>query len=116
MQQSELTTKLMQAWANWCGFCGDDETFTPPDRFWTYLAQQITEWGAVETQQDTDVVRVRVFGGEWIPVRLTGHKRGTLIAQRADHIGGIMICPVRDVHPDDEQKLADILDRLEGGQ
>lgn len=87
------------------------------DRLCGFLAQRLVDSGLVNVEEDRDVVLAQIGqDGAYRKVRIVGRhgNTGWLEYRNADGSVGFGICLVRQVHPGDNRKLAEILDRLEG--
>jgi hypothetical protein len=86
------------------------------DRLWAFLAQRLVDSGVLAIDEEWNVVRAQIGAmGIYRKVRIDGRrgKTGWLDYTSTDS-SGFGIIPIAYVHPEDNRKLADILDRLEG--
>lgn len=92
-------------------FRGITECPDVPDTFWRFLGARLQEQGIVP--DDPDVVLARIGEG-FRHVRIKGRRSGGWLTYENIENVGWGIVEVRDIHPDHNSKLAEILDRLEG--
>lgn len=109
MDTRELEASL-RGWANEFRAFSDVQ-ISVPDKLWGFLANRMAECGLLD--EPTDVVRV-TLGDAAQTVKITGHTHGTLSWSAADGTGGFGYCRVDQVLKQDQSKLAEILDELEG--
>ena len=81
-----------------------------------FLSRRIVESGLTNVREDPNVVRITV-GGILRKRRITGwDQRISRLQYEETEPGylGMGLCRPHDVHPEDHEKLAQILDQLEG--
>ena len=108
MQPAELKGKVAQ----WCNEYADltGERIDLSDRFVSFLSKRLGEIGVLETPWD--VVRAEV-NDKVRDIRIVSHDRGVLHYEYAESgYFGQGVCLVKAIQ--DQPKLAEILDRLEG--
>ena len=110
MDSDTLAGKLQQCSAEYASISGIN--IDVPGKLWAFLASRLTE-SELSIEDPWDVVQMTV-DGVVRKVRITGHSNGQLSFSFADGSPGFGMGIISAVTENDNPKLADILDKLEG--